>query len=114
MRRRVRFPAVILLALSAGLPFAAAQGTDGADWTTVKCTRYKTAYDRAIKRFGTEGIGAPFMAAHQRFIESNCTARADVCPVSPEEFKLANALVIAGMNAGMSGTFFPFSCRKQE
>lgn len=115
MCNRMLFPVVIALALAVSLPFASAQSPEGGeDWTTVKCTRYKTAYDRAIKRFGTEGIGAPFMAAHQRFIESNCTARAEVCPVSPEEFKLANALVIAGMNAGMSGTFFPFSCRKQE
>jgi len=106
---------LIALALLTMLAPAVAQHEpDRADWVSEKCTRYRKAYSDSLARLGNKGLGPEFLEAHQRFLDSNCTARADVCPVSPEEFRLANTLVMAGMNAGMSGTFFPFACRKKE
>lgn len=104
--------ALALLLLAA--PATAQHEPDRADWVTEKCTRYRKANADALARFGKQGLGEAFLEAHQRFLDSNCTARADVCPVSPEEFRMANTLVLAGMNAGMSGTFFPFACRRKE
>ncbi len=82
------------------------------DWPTIKCTRYRKAYSEVVARLGTKGLGQEFLESHQRFLDSNCTARAEVCPISPEEFKMADTLILLGMNHGMPGTFFPFSCRK--
>ena len=53
-----------------------------------------------------------FIERHQAFLASGCTATADVCPRSPEELEVANALVILAMNAGSASTFLPFACRK--
>lgn len=83
------------------------------DWPTVKCNRYKQAYSEAIRRVTTRGIGPEFIARHDAFLASNCTAQADVCPRSKEELNLANTLVILGMNQGMASTFLPFACRKK-
>lgn len=109
---RTGLTALVLLAMLA--PAAAQHEPDRADWVSEKCARYRKANADVLKRFGKQGLGEAFLEAHQRFLDSNCTARADVCPVSPEEFRVANTLVMAGMNAGMSGTFFPFACRKKE
>jgi hypothetical protein len=80
-------------------------------WPTVKCNRYRQAYAEAIRRLTTRGIGQAFIESHEAFLASNCTARADVCPRSPEELNLANTLVILVMNQGMASTFLPFACR---
>lgn len=84
----------------------------GEDWPTVKCTRYRQAWQEATTRQGMKGLGADFLENHRLFLDSNCLENRRVCPVSPEEFKLANTLILLGMNRGMSGTFFPFSCKK--
>ncbi|OYU49212.1 MAG: hypothetical protein CFE31_07525 [Rhizobiales bacterium PAR1] len=84
----------------------------GEDWPTVKCTRYRQAWQEATTRQGMRGLGAEFLENHRLFLESNCLENRRVCPVSPEEFNLANTLILLGMNRGMSGTFFPFSCKK--
>jgi len=41
-----------------------------------------------------------FLDRHEAFLASGCTAKADVCPRSPEELELANIMVVAAMNAG--------------
>lgn len=81
------------------------------DWTTEKCERYRKAYGQAVARQGTQGLGGEFLARHEAFLASNCTAQADVCARSKEELALANTLVVLAMNAGMSSTFLPFYCR---
>lgn len=103
--------ALLSLSVQSGPLFAQTlEGNSG--WVTEKCSRYREAYAAALKRVDAKAVSPAFLEAHQLFIDSNCTARADVCPKAPEEFRLANMLVLMGMNAGMSATFFPFACRK--
>ncbi|MGJ3265109.1 MAG: hypothetical protein ACFE0R_17945 [Salinarimonas sp.] len=83
----------------------------GDDWTREKCTRYTAAWAEATRRLGTEGISAEFVARHDAFLASGCTAPADVCPRSEAELALANVMVILAMNAGTASTFPPFACR---
>lgn len=83
----------------------------GRDWPTEKCERYKAAFSQALARQGRQGLGPEFLARHDAFIASNCTAQADVCARSKEELELANTLVILSMNRGMASTFLPFYCR---
>lgn len=102
-----------LLVANLALP-AHAQGAAPApeEWPRVKCDRYARATTEALRRFGTAGLGAEFLQRHEAFIAGGCQGERDVCPRSEAEFRLANALVIQGMNAGMASTFFPFGCPK--
>jgi hypothetical protein len=101
-----------IAALSSGISSSIAQDRPGQSWVEVKCERYKKAWAEALKRRGTKGIGPEFLDRHEAFLASGCTAQADVCPRSTEEFDLANMMVVAAMNAGTASTFPPFSCRK--
>lgn len=113
---------VLALAIAAGLGWpgnvmaqspAPTQGQPTADeWPRVKCERYRKATDEALRRFGKTGLGEAFLAAHEAFLAGGCTGERNVCPRTEQEFRLANALVIQGMNAGMASTFFPFACPK--
>ena len=76
-----------------------------------KCTHYRHAYADATARQGMQGIGREFLAQHDAFLLSGCTATAPVCARSAEEVSLANLLIVLGMNHGMASTFFPFRCR---
>lgn len=100
----------LLLAGPAAL--AQPQPRGGENWPAVKCERYRTAYEEATRRFGTKGLGPEFLARHDAFMASGCQTPPDVCPRSTEELNLANIMVMAGMNAGLSSTFMPFACRK--
>src|SRR3954465_15325736 len=81
-------------------------------WSEVKCARYKQAWLEGLARRGRRGLGREFLDGHEAFLASGCTAKADVCPRSPEELELANIMVLAAMNAGTASTFLPFSCRQ--
>lgn len=113
---RAGLAALLPAALAGGLflasPAALAQPRGGENWPAVKCERYRTAYEEATRRFGTKGLGPEFLARHDAFMASGCQTPPDVCPRSTEELNLANIMVMAGMNAGMSSTFMPFACRK--
>ncbi|MCZ8374836.1 MAG: hypothetical protein O9342_05620 [Beijerinckiaceae bacterium] len=91
-----------------------AQQPAGEDWPRVKCDRYAKATAEALQRFGRAGLGVEFLARHEAFLAAGCEGGRDVCPKSPEELRLANALVIRGMNAGLASTFFPFGCPKGQ
>jgi hypothetical protein len=95
---------------------AAAQETrttqEALNWQQTKCTRYKSAWTFTLARRGTTGLSEAFMLRHEAFLASGCTAKADVCPRFPEEFALANIMVILAMNAGTASTFPPFACPK--
>lgn len=84
----------------------------GSTWRETKCERYGQAWAEVKRRFGTDGLGPAFMASHDAFISSGCTAQADVCPRSSREIEIANILTVAAMNAGTASTFLPFACRK--
>ncbi len=101
-----------LLCGAIGASPAAAREHDSRSWHDIKCDRYKQAWSGALARQGLGGLGQAFLARHEAFLASNCTTRADVCPRSAEEFKLANTMVILSMNAGTASTFPPFACRR--
>ncbi len=87
------------------------EGTQRRQWTLAKCERYKTAWLTLVSRRGIADLGPQFLESHDAFIASGCTTRADVCPRSARELDVANAMVIAAMNAGAASTFPPFACR---
>src|SRR5918912_1437654 len=83
----------------------AAQEPDTRSWTQEKCARYTSAWvDLLARRGDTRGLGPEFVAGHEAFIASGCTARGDVCPRTGPELEVANMLVIAAMNAGTAST----------
>ncbi len=106
---RVAVVAALLWA-SGGLE-ARSQERAPSDWPAVKCERYRQAWADVLARRGTDGLGPAFLERHEAFLASGCTARADVCPRSPQELELANILSLRAMNAGMTGSFLPFACR---
>ena len=60
---------------------------------------------------GTQGLGQEFLERHEAFLVSGCRASRDVCPRSPAELALADAMTVAAMNAGAASSFPPFLCR---
>jgi hypothetical protein len=105
---------VIVAALAAaGAPGAvAAQSLEARQ--AEKCTHYRRAYAFATAREGMRGIGKDFLKQHDAFLESGCTLPPGVCALSADEVKLANLLIVLGMNQGMASTFFPFKCAKSR
>ncbi len=97
---------------ASGAPLAGAGDHEPRSWHDVKCVRDWTAWSGALTRLGTRALGREFLDRHDAFLASNCTAKADVCPRSAEEFKLANLMIVLAMNAGTASTFPPFACRK--
>lgn len=98
-----------LLAFSTVVPL---QAQVPENWPQVKCERWRSAYDEALKRFGKKGLGEEFLARNEAFMASGCQTPPDVCPRSAEELNFANVMVMAGMNAGIASTFMPYACRK--
>ena len=109
--RSLRALTLIAILLATGAAQAATAG-GGATWHDVKCVRYGKAWTQALAHLGTDGLSPAFLDRHAAFLASDCTTRADVCPRSPEELKLANIMVVLSMNAGTASTFPPFGCPK--
>ena len=105
-------PAVIIVAQWFGsLDIAlAAPDAPSTSWRQIKCSRYSRAWSDAIAHLGSTGLGQDFLTRHQAFLDSGCTRKADVCPRSDQELKLANIMVVLAMNAGTASTFPPFAC----
>ena len=95
-----------LLALIVAQPAPAQQRS----WPEEKCARYAEAWTEAQARFGRQGLSREFFDAQGAFIASGCRSRASICPASPQELDIANAVTIAAMNAGMASSFVPFRC----
>jgi hypothetical protein len=89
---------------------AQAQGLEGLTWPEQKCVLYQGAWDVALDSVGPDGISEAFIAGSAEFVASGCTIRGNVCPRSPQEFKLADLLTLMTMNEGMASTFAPFRC----
>lgn len=102
----------LVAALLSSAPGIAAETGEPSAWQAEKCRRYAASYEEAVGRLTSRGIGDAFARSHAAFVASGCTAPADVCPRSDEELRLANVLVMLGMNRGLSSTFMPFACRK--
>lgn len=96
------------------LAFAVHAPAFGETWTERKCRIYRDGWARVIAARGTAGLGPVFLERHQAFIDGGCTGRAEVCPVSPEEFEVANTMIVLAMNAGTASTFPPFACRSGQ
>ncbi len=64
-----------------------------------RCQTYKALWADLLAKRGKAGLGEEFVARQDAFIASGCDTRADVCPRTPAELAVANALVIAIMNA---------------
>ncbi len=103
---------LLVLSLAAIPPHALAQESRAQNWSEVKCERYSKAWLDLLTRRGSSGLSKEFVERHEAFLASGCTAKADVCPRSPEELEVANFLVILAMNAGTASTFLPFACQK--
>jgi len=98
---------ILLLALMGPATAQPARG-----WTAERCDRYARAWPEALARFGTQGLSAAFLEGHAEFIASGCRARRDLCPETPAELAIADAMTIVAMNAGAASTFLPFTCRQ--
>lgn len=81
------------------------------EWTVKKCALYKAASAKAFAAFGEAGIGQDFVQRHDAFLATGCIARADVCPRSPGELRLADMLTMMAVSEGTAGSFLPFACR---
>jgi hypothetical protein len=102
----------LAFATAPGRSLAMAPDSPSPTWSEVKCARYTKAWSELLARRGTQGLGQEFVASHEAFLASGCTARADVCPRSAEELDVANIMVVMAMNAGTASTFPPFACRR--
>ncbi len=102
----------VVAALFCAVAVAAHAADEQTAWQAEKCRRYAASYEEAIGKLTDRGIGEAFAVRHAAFIASGCTARADVCPRNDAELRLANVMVMLGMNRGLSSTFMPFACRK--
>lgn len=109
MKRSTKALLLVWLALAPHAP-ALAQEPDG-NWPAEKCARYKRAWEQAKQRLGVDGLTPQFQERHETFIAGGCLTRADVCPRSAKDFDVANIMTLQALNAGMSGSFLPFSCR---
>ncbi len=98
--------AALLLLPVAGL----AQAPASRDWNAEKCARYAEMWPQALARFGRAGLSTEFLERHATFLDSGCRSRVEVCPRSPQELALADAMTIAAMNAGTASSFVPFRC----
>jgi hypothetical protein len=109
MRRLLRW-LLSTLAIAAGHMAYTCEPAFADPWSIEKCERYARDWTEALSRYGSEGLGEPFTAAHAAFIDRGCLGPAAVCPRSDREIAIANVMTIRAMNAGMASTFLPFAC----
>ncbi|CAN7482277.1 hypothetical protein [Neorhizobium sp. LjRoot104] len=104
---------LILAVALTGFSTARAEDTEVKAWAKEKCVRYERAWSQAKDFIGLDGVGDDFIKGNEKFIADGCSSGADVCPHSPQEIKLANALTMAAMNFGTASSFLPFICRQR-
>lgn len=79
-------------------------------WTARKCNLYEASVRDAVSLHGPEGLRMEFLTENQKFIDAGCTGRVEICPMTHEEWRLADTLLKMTMNEGMASTFVPFGC----
>ena len=84
----------------------------GAPILLLGLTPWAMAQPMALARFSTAGLSEAFLADHEGFLASNCKEGRRVCPRSAAQISLANAMTMAALNSGASGSFLPFICRE--
>ncbi|WP_306111176.1 MULTISPECIES: hypothetical protein [Roseovarius] len=94
----------------AGTGAAAATDQEDGGWTARKCSLYEVSVRDAISLQGSEGLRMEFLTENQVFIDEGCTAKAEICPMTDEEWRLAETLLKMTVNEGMASTFVPFGC----
>lgn len=94
----------------AGADIAAATDRLDGGWTAQKCSLYEASVRDAITLQGAEGLRMEFLTENQVFIDEGCAAKAEICPMTDEEWRLAETLLKMTMNEGMASTFVPFGC----
>lgn len=97
-------------ALAVLLVAGAAAAQPARETPSPRCPRYAADWAEVQRRFGTEGLGADFLARHEGFIASGCRSRVEVCPGTPAEQRIADVMTILAMNAGAASSFVPFRC----
>ena len=75
-----------------------------------KCALYESAARDAISLQGPEGLRVMFLTENQKFIDGGCVTRVKICPMTGEEWQLAETLLNMMINEGMASTFVPFGC----
>lgn len=80
------------------------------EWTAEKCGRYTRAWHMATDGLATGTLSDRFLADHDAFLDSGCTIRGTVCPMTKSEYDLANMLSLMAVAEGATGSFLPFHC----
>ena len=105
--RRSLVGALAMLCAVAGVGSAAEAKRS---WSEEKCFRYARDWSEALRRYGTAGFSAEFLAGNAAFIRSGCESRDKVCPSNAKDRELVDVMAIRVVNEGMSTTFVPFGC----
>ncbi len=105
-----RFLIAAALAAVAGGRVAADPVEPKRDWPQEKCFRYTRDWNDALRRFGQNGLSAGFLTGNAEFIRAGCRPFRMICPSTPKDRDLVDALAIRVVNEGMSTTFLPFDC----
>lgn len=108
-RDHVQSAGVALLGLVCAGPGLATDAGDGG-WAARKCSLYEASVRDAITLQGPEGLRVAFLTENQKFIDAGCAGRVEICPMTDEEWRLAETLLKMTMSEGMASTFVPFGC----
>ena len=82
----------------------------GLTWTEQKCALYDRAFHDALGMVDADGVTPAFLAQNEVFISGGCTGYVRICPMTADEYRLADILTLMTMNEGMASTFVPFGC----
>jgi len=112
-RMRQRLGLGLSACLSAvGVAFVSvhAADTDGLSPAEKTCALYEAAVKDAISLQGAEGLRVEFLTDNQAFIDGGCVEQVEICPMTDEEWTLAEALVKLTEREGIPSRFLPFGC----
>lgn len=107
----VRAFVLLGFALFTGLPIdAQAAESETPNRVEEMCLAYETLVKEAIQAQGPEGLRVEFLTKNQVFIDGGCLDRDRICPMTDEEWTLAEDLVARTKQDGIATSFVPFGC----